>query len=95
MRQGGSKHLYRTFQFKTEKEWKEYTLKYKVPEDSETYPALLRNLMTHFRIGAQALEKGASAKIYLDDISYTMERAPSREKIAVCPIERPDRRQTE
>ena len=68
----GTKHLYRTFQFKTEKDWKEYTLKYKVPEDSETYPALLRNLMTHFRIGAQALAKGGSAKVYLDDISYTI-----------------------
>ena len=91
----GSKHLYRTFQFKTEKEWKEYTLKYKVPEDSETYPALLRKLMTCIRFSGRSLSKDGSSKICFDDISYMMERAPSREKIAVCPIERPDRRQTE
>ena len=79
----------------TEKDWKEYTLKYKVPEDSETYPALLRKLMTCIRFSGRSLSKDGSSKICFDDISYMMERAPSREKIAVCPIERPDRRQTE
>lgn len=70
----GSMHLYRTFQFKSEKEWKEYTLKYKVPEDFEKYPALLRNLMTHIRISGQPLAKGGSAKVYFDDISYTIRK---------------------
>ena len=69
-----TKHLYRTFQFKTENEWKEYTLKYKFPEDFEKYPALLRNLMTHISIGAQALAKGGSTKVCLDDISYTIRK---------------------
>ena len=64
-----SKHLFRTFRFKTEKEWKEYTLRYKVPEDVETYPALLRNLMTSLKISGQALAKDGSAEVYLDDIS--------------------------
>ena len=42
-----TKHFYRTFQFKTEKDWKEYSLKYKVPEEVEKYSALLRKLMTN------------------------------------------------
>ena len=69
-----TKHLYRTFQFKTEKDWKEYSLKYKVPEEVEKYSALLRNLMTSIRIGAQALAKGGSTKVCLDDISYTIKK---------------------
>ena len=71
----GSKHLYCTFQFKTEKEWNEYTLKYKVPEDFETYPALLRNLMTSIRFSGRSLSKDGSAKIYFDDISYMMKKS--------------------
>lgn len=64
----GSKHLYRTFQFKTEKDWKEYSLKYKVPEDVENYPSLLRCLMTTLSISGQPLAKDGNAKIYFDDI---------------------------
>ena len=67
-----TKHLYRTFQFKTEKEWKEFPLKFQVPEDVEKHPALLRKLMTSMRITGQSLSKEGSAKIYLDDISYTI-----------------------
>ena len=70
----GSKHLYRTFQFKTEKDWKEYSLKYKVPEEVEKYSALLRKLMTHIRISVQPLTKNDSAKVYFDDISYTIKK---------------------
>ena len=67
---GGTKHFYRLFQFKTEKEWKEYSLKYKVPEDIGKYPALSRNLMTALYVSGQSSAKGNSAKIYLDDISF-------------------------
>ena len=69
-----SKHLYRTFQFKTEKDWKEYSLNYKVPQEVEKYPALLRNLMTNIRISVQPLTKNDSAKVYFDDISYTIKK---------------------
>ena len=68
----GVKHFYRTSQFKIEKEWKEYTLKFQVPEDFEKYPALSRKLMTSMRFIGQAAAKDASVKIYLDDISYTI-----------------------
>ena len=70
----GSKHLFRFFQFKAEKEWKEYSLKYKVPEDIEKYPALLRNLMSSFRISGQSLSQENGTKIYIDDISYTINK---------------------
>ena len=68
----GVKHFYRTSQFKIEKEWKEYSLKYKVPEEFDKFPALLRNLMTSLRFIGQAAATDASVKIYLDDISYTI-----------------------
>ena len=69
-----TKHLYRPFHFKTEKDWKEYTLKYKVPEDFEKYPALLRNLMSVIQISGQSLDNGGNAKIYIDGISYMIKK---------------------
>ena len=66
-----SKHYYRRFNFKPEKEWKEFSHKFKISEDFKTYPVLCKSL-TQLRFGGESLPAGGNAKIYLDGISYTM-----------------------
>ena len=66
-----SKHYYRRFNFKPEKEWKEFSLKFKVSDNLDLYPVLKQNL-TNFRLGGTSAVKGGTPKIYVDGISYTI-----------------------
>lgn len=63
-----SKHYYRTFNFKPEKEWKEFSLKFKVSDNVGLYPVLKQHL-TNFRLGGKAAVKGGTPKIYVDGVS--------------------------
>lgn len=69
----GSKHYYRAFKFKPEKEWKEYSLKLKISDDEEKYLALSRKLMC-IDFQGSAIAKDGSAKIYIDNITCTIKK---------------------
>ena len=68
-----SKHYYRTFNFKPEKEWREFSLRCKVSDNVDLYPVLKQNLM-NFRLGGTSAVKGSDSKIYVDGISYTISK---------------------
>ena len=67
----GGRHYYIPVKFRVEKEWKEFSHKFKISEDFKTYPVLCKSL-TQLRFGGESLPAGGNAKIYLDGISYTM-----------------------
>lgn len=69
----GSKHFYRKFHFKPEKDWKEFSLKLSIPDDVEKYKALSRHLMW-ICIQGRPLAADSNAKIYIDNITCTIKK---------------------
>ena len=67
----GGKHYYLSAKFRLEKEWKEFSHKFKISEDFNTYPVLHRSL-ANLRLGGQSISDGTESKIFLDSISYTI-----------------------
>ena len=67
----GGKHYYLSKKFRVEKEWKEFSHKFRISEDFNTYPVLYRSL-ANLRFGGQSIPAGGNAEIYLDGISYTI-----------------------
>ena len=68
-----SKHFYRAFNFKPEKDWKEFSLKLNIPDDTEKYKALSRHLMK-ICLRGRPLSADSNARIYIDCISCTIRK---------------------
>ena len=64
-----NKHLYKTFNFQIEPEWKEFSFEYAVPGDTEAYTGLKAGTC-RLRIGLKNSPDAAEA--YLDEVEFKL-----------------------
>lgn len=67
---GYKNHLVRKFGFQVEPDWKEFTFRYRIPEDTTRYPALQEKML---RLQFHLLKNDPAAVIWLDNLEYSLE----------------------
>ncbi len=67
---GYENHLVRKFPFRVEADWKEFTFRYRIPEEVNRYPALSEKML---RLQFHLPQSDRPAVVWLDNLEYSLE----------------------
>ena len=67
---GYRNHLVHKFGFQAEQDWKEFTFRYRIPDEVTRYPALSEKML---RLQFHLPQSNQDAVVWLDNLEYSLE----------------------